>query len=732
MPFLESLKSYFSRAPTHQGQSEKQPETVNLGRPEVTTDPATPEPPTQVQSVINNPENTVPNTSAAVSLQPPPIIHDTTTSSNVRVPDPRNMVPYQASAPIVATASGAFAGAHHFTIGQVLPAIDQSVQWNVTVDNTGIDPIIKRLIEKGKPAAIHDSSARTYPPRCHPDTRKSLRSHIGQWGVGDGRNGRMLWVLGPAAVGKSAVAQTVAEEFDEMERFGASFFFSRPNQLDDPDWVIPTLVYQLATRHRQYKHIVTQRLIDDPLILDKNRQVQFRKLMIEPFRILMTECPDTVREPLLIILDGLDECKDKEAQVEFIDLIGAHVRQVGEFPLRWMICSRPEWHLQNTLSNTDSEVLCERQELKIGDTEAQEDVRCLLEAEFAKICNKYKDRLPTGWPPKDDLCRIAVAASGHLGFASSILRFIGDDQYSNPCSQLTACKKFLDGGDIVGVMNPLHALDTLYHRILSDVPNNILAITMRILGFFIFHHDDNFSINDDAKFLNIDLITFRRSLQNLHSVIYVPPVEESNKSPLHIYHAAFSDFLRDPNRSRKFCLNKRDADYDFTLQCLRCIESDDGSPSTKALVKFSADNVWRSCRELSDDIINQLESFDFSRLTSTHIETRKKRMFIVTSGHVDLAEFLRWLHSLGSIRNKSLITVIRDNSQEQPSISKWIQAEHETHSPRDYIASFIPDINAPEFPFTLNLRLGKVAHAYISLKVDYTSALAVVFMLNFS
>ncbi|KAF9440579.1 hypothetical protein P691DRAFT_687251 [Macrolepiota fuliginosa MF-IS2] len=182
------------------------------------------------------------------------------------------------------------------------------------------------------------------PSQCHPDTRKSLRGRIIQWGMNDGSSERMFWVLGPPAVGKSAIAQTIAKEFNEKERLGASFFFSRPNHLNDPDQVIPTPVCQLATKSLRYRYIVTKRLVEDPLVLDKNRHVQFKKLIIEPFRKLMTEYPQILHEPLLILLGGLDECKDKQAQCEPTDLISTHVRQADKFPLRWIIFSHPEWY----------------------------------------------------------------------------------------------------------------------------------------------------------------------------------------------------------------------------------------------------------------------------------------------------------------------------------------------------------------------------------------------------
>ncbi|KAF9450019.1 hypothetical protein P691DRAFT_726831 [Macrolepiota fuliginosa MF-IS2] len=314
---------------------------------------------------------------------------------------------------------------------------------------------------------MHDSSARAYPPRCHPGTRKRLRSHISRWGVGNGSNRRMLWVLGPAAVGKSAVAQATAEEFDEMERFGASFFFSRQSHINNPDWVIPTLVYQLATKYRQYKHIITQRLVDDPLILEKNRRVQFRKLIIEPFRILMIEYPDTIREPLLIILDGLDECEDKEAQVEFINLISTHVRQVDKFPLRWMVCSRPEWHLQTALSNSDFEVVCERQELKVHDPEARADVRRPPGTEFDRIRMKYKDRLPNDWPDNHHLFQIAVAASGDELATFSALKI-----WHSRCGWSDDTISRLKGSKFGYMTSALIGAPNIFRKIVISCPRN--------------------------------------------------------------------------------------------------------------------------------------------------------------------------------------------------------------------------------------------------------------------
>ncbi|KAF9440529.1 hypothetical protein P691DRAFT_104023 [Macrolepiota fuliginosa MF-IS2] len=359
----------------------------------------------------------------------------------------------------------------------------------------------------------------------------------------------------------------------------------------------------------------------------------------------MAKYPHIVREPLLIILDGLDECKDKQAQCEFIDLISTHVREVKEFPLRWMICSRPEWYLKSTLSDADFHGVYERKEVEVDDPEAREDVKRLLETGLGKIRKRYKDRLPDGWPPKHHLRYITTAASGHLGFVSFILRFIEDEEYDDPDGQLQICVGFLGGGGKIGVINPLHALDLLYRQILSNVPRNRLPITMRILGLVASHPDSLHSSDNQAKFLNLDQTIFHQSLQHLHSVVYVPPTEASSTTEIRIYHASFSDFLSDSHRSGEFYLDPAVVIRDLVFQSLDHMENDDGSPSNEAVIKFSASTVWGSSRFLSNDFlptfISRLERFDLNRSTRVHTMVGAHKF-----GGLQFAEFIEWLYSL--------------------------------------------------------------------------------------
>ncbi|KAJ3563229.1 hypothetical protein NP233_g9077 [Leucocoprinus birnbaumii] len=275
--------------------------------------------------------------------------------------------------------------------------------------------VLEKLIEKGLPSAMIDSKERAYAPSCNEGTRQTIRNHIVKWVRGEKEAQLLLWLFGPAAVGKSAVAQSVAEELKVLGLLGAVFFFSRPNNRSDPDVVIPTLVYQLTLILPDYRLLVTRKLIADPILLNRNRRTQFNELITEPILAL------GLHQPLLIILDGLDECSDRLAQVEFIEMISDYVRKGGEIPLRWMICSRVEPDLKAVFSSEACKGVYLYKGLKINDHEARNDAMRILTAGFQDIRKRFPDQVTQEWPAEDQIQTIADRASGHLGFVSFII-----------------------------------------------------------------------------------------------------------------------------------------------------------------------------------------------------------------------------------------------------------------------------------------------------------------------
>ncbi|KAJ3568130.1 hypothetical protein NP233_g5910 [Leucocoprinus birnbaumii] len=426
--------------------------------------------------------------------------------------------------------------------------------------------VLQHLVPYTDPDAAVDSSARWPPPSCHPGTRRTICTKLMSWLYDVTREWKFIWLWGSAGCGKSAVAQTFAEKCLELGFLGASFFFSRPNHRNDPKKVVPTLIYQLATHCPAYKAIITSRLSDDPQLLAKTIPVQFKKLIIEPFSELQQRGLVNAQQPFVIILDGLDECQSELAQCEIVKQIEEAVRLKKGLPLIWMVCSRPEAHLQHTFARIP---VCSPEELTIDD-ECRDDVDRYLSAGFFDLQVKYN--IDSAWPPAEKFTALSKGGLGHFVFAATALGFIGDEEYGNPVQRLDELVAFLEDAEHDGVTNPLAKLDFLYTCILAEIPRDIFPTTWRILAHFIFARNIDYSLSafiyESAQalcnFVNVNQSTFYGALWKLYSVVAVPRPEKAATTPLRFYHASFQDYLVDANRSGRFAVKEKQALVDIT------------------------------------------------------------------------------------------------------------------------------------------------------------------------
>ena len=212
---------------------------------------------------------------------------------------------------------------------------------------------LKLLQEKVAHGAFHDSDERFLAPRCYPHTRDDVLTTITDWIHASGKKERLMWLCGPAKVGKSAIAQTIADRCNDANILMASFFFSRNYaKRSDKSYLIPTIAYQLTVSIPEIRKKVWDVLRNDPLILSRSLEAQAKALIVRP----LTEAalgdvddPDQGSPPRLVILDGIDECKGDEIQIYIVNVLSAVVKELP-IPLLFLITSRPEPHLLRTFS----------------------------------------------------------------------------------------------------------------------------------------------------------------------------------------------------------------------------------------------------------------------------------------------------------------------------------------------------------------------------------------------
>ncbi|KAJ3554509.1 hypothetical protein NP233_g12408 [Leucocoprinus birnbaumii] len=636
---------------------------------------------------------------------------------------------------------GSFAQAHDFNIETMIVGYNQ-------VERVEEKEVLEKLLLKGLPSATLDSENRGYIPRCDEQTRLTIRDHVVSWAQDPTQPHCLFWLSGPAAVGKSAVAQTVAETMKAMGHLVAVFFFSRPNSRSDPNAVVATLALQLYTSIPEYRRIVADKITQDPTILQKHRNIQFQELITDPFLILAKSRIASNAQSILIVLDGLDECRGETAQSDFVAIIGRHAQLGSPLPFKFLICSRPEPHLKVVFSKPEIQVITVQEKLEVDDPEAQRDAYQLLQKGFAEIRSRYPDQLTDDWPTLAQTRPIADRALGHLGFVSFILRFIGDESYNDPSRQLEFCIRFLECSRGSEDSNPLHALDLLYTQIFSDIPPAVLPTTQRILALFITSEDmadQRWSLYAQATFLGLSQASTYSALHRLHSVIAVPSPTQAIDSGLGVYHASFTDYLKDSARSGKFALDTNILPsmwmITLSMEWLNCIRKivRGGIRSQVALeallpqlpwkqplnvayhnladlTHFSFSCLWRLCPKVPEDsfkgLMNALEKFDFDLDYNRYECKERSKGFTYTRPEgswpewVHFPNFIRWLVTLGTL-SASLIKVIPPHTctmrTPHTTLTTWVP------SAPNYVAPFshFEEESEPGDRYTVYIELGR-------------------------
>src|ERR1700759_2106681 len=89
--------------------------------------------------------------------------------------------------------------------------------------------------------ALHDSSAQDPDRQCHPGTREAILQQIRDWIKDHDPTTRILWLYGPAGVGKSAIAQTIARSHGPEKIVATFFFFRSDSSRNDGNRLFTTL-----------------------------------------------------------------------------------------------------------------------------------------------------------------------------------------------------------------------------------------------------------------------------------------------------------------------------------------------------------------------------------------------------------------------------------------------------------------------------------------------------------
>ncbi|RXW16019.1 hypothetical protein EST38_g9833 [Candolleomyces aberdarensis] len=462
-----------------------------------------------------------------------------------------------------------FSNAHNFQIGEQNNYIVHGNQYISSNDQATLTQLLHPILD-----ASHTRDREISPPNsaCFPGTRTDIIRAIVAW-VNSTLlwNTHVLWLYGFVGCGKSAIALAIALKFERRNRLVGSFFFFR-NTGDRSRMTrfAVTLACQLAAVIPEAAPFIRKAVTDEPGLLGSSLVAQLRRLVYEPFkaaakrvRLLKTFL---LKGPFLIVIDGLDECEDRKDVEAFIDDMLDFFKKNPLLPLRFLITSRVEQHIQGRLEK--DQVRLENLVNHCSRDDIDTFMCACFEAEIKRnpVIKAYI-RNHGDWPAKEDKDKLVDHIGGSFIFASALFKYIVDptDDQSTPMDRLPHTLN----------MNP--GLDALYAKTLSHSKNFPHFSDIMSTLVLIFEPLPTIGI---AELLGIETFEVVRVLVNLQSIIHIPG---SDDLPVTMCHTSLRDFLTAESRSGCFFTPPS-----FHLHLLyRCYTLHDGKQPDTAAALYS-------------------------------------------------------------------------------------------------------------------------------------------------
>ncbi|KAJ2934067.1 hypothetical protein H1R20_g3029, partial [Candolleomyces eurysporus] len=322
---------------------------------------------------------------------------------------------------------------------------------------------LELLLKHTTKEATHESKTYSYAPTCHPSTRSIIKVDMIDF-IKESQKTflGLAWLSGPAGAGKSCIQRSIVEECLAQDILAGSFFFGSDFGRDNADGFVATIAHQLCNGAPRFQEALLRKISFDPSVFEKSLIVQVQHLVYGPLEIVYKNREWT--EPRVIIVDGLDECRDSAQRLQVIHLLRT-LTQHPTFPFCVIVSSRPEFDILAAFAEEPYRSITRK--FLLYNYDSDEDLMAYLVEEFARI-RRAHPVLDKNWPTQQVLETLVRMASGQFIFVSTVIRYIENclgppDLLLDQVLKVVSARKAPQNAP----GNPFAELDTLYTQILK-------------------------------------------------------------------------------------------------------------------------------------------------------------------------------------------------------------------------------------------------------------------------
>ncbi|CAE6450742.1 unnamed protein product, partial [Rhizoctonia solani] len=179
---------------------------------------------------------------------------------------------------------------------------------------------------------------------CAQGTRVGVLNQIRYW-INNTNTGPVYWINGMIGTGKTTIAYSLCKDLENSHKLAASFFCSRSlPECRDSRQVIPSIAYQLSDFSGPFRSALL-RVTKSPAALPLDPESQFDYLISKP----LLEVKHTLPGILVVVIDALDDCVDKEGTSQLLDVLLSKTSNL-DLQLKFVISSRPEPQIRSPMA----------------------------------------------------------------------------------------------------------------------------------------------------------------------------------------------------------------------------------------------------------------------------------------------------------------------------------------------------------------------------------------------